>query len=143
MPRPANIIVFIFIRLLHFVTDFKLDYRLSIIGAIAFAFSSYFFIIIQAGHMTKALAIGYLPMVVAAVLYTYRGNMFLGGVLTALTVALQIYCNHLQIIIIALNAINYWSGSVLSSFKKIILLILLRDRRSDYCCFISFRHRFH
>ena len=48
----------------------KIDYRLSAVGAIAFAFSSYFFIIIQAGHMTKAHAIAYVPMVVAAVPYT-------------------------------------------------------------------------
>ena len=75
----------------------KVDYRLSAVGAIAFAFSSYFFIIIMAGHMTKAHAIAYVPMVVAAVLYTYRGRMFLGGVLTALTVALELYANHLQI----------------------------------------------
>jgi len=75
----------------------KVDYQLSAVGAIAFAFSSYFFIIIMAGHMTKAHAIAYVPMVVAAVLYTYRGRMLLGGVLTALTVALELYANHLQI----------------------------------------------
>jgi hypothetical protein len=44
----------------------------------------------MAGQMTKALAIAYLPMVVAAVLYTYRGKMLLGGVLTALAVALEL-----------------------------------------------------
>ena len=60
-------------------------------------FLDYFFIIIMAGHLTKALAIAYVPMVVAAVLYTYRGKMILGGVLTALAVALELYANHLQI----------------------------------------------
>ena len=47
--------------------------------------------------MTKAHAIAYLPMVIAAVLYTYRGKLLLGGTLTALTVALQLYANHFQI----------------------------------------------
>ena len=42
------------------------------------------FIIIEAGHMTKAHAIAYLPMVVAGVLYTYRGKMLLGSVLTGI-----------------------------------------------------------
>jgi len=51
----------------------------------------------MAGHMTKAHALAYVPMVVAAVLYTYRGKMLLGGVLTALAVALELYANHLQI----------------------------------------------
>tara|TARA_B100000287_G_scaffold151440_1_gene143243 strand:+ start:1708 stop:4104 length:2397 start_codon:yes stop_codon:yes gene_type:complete len=97
MPRPANLLFLYLLGFYILLLSLKIDYRLSAIGAIAFAFSSYFFIIIQAGHMTKAQAIAYLPMVVAAVLYTYRGKMFLGGLLTALTVALQLYANHLQI----------------------------------------------
>ena len=48
-------------------------------------------------HMSKAHAIAYMPMVLASVMFTYRKKMFLGGVLTALTVALEIYCNHFQI----------------------------------------------
>jgi len=97
LPRPANMLFLYLLGFYILLLSLKVDYRLAVVGAIAFAFSSYFFIIIQAGHMTKAHAIAYVPMVVAAVLYTYRGKMFLGGVLTALTVALQLYCNHLQI----------------------------------------------
>jgi len=97
MPRPANLLFLYLLGFYILLLSLKIDYRLSAIGAIAFAFSSYFFIIIQAGHMTKAQAIAYLPMVVAAVLYTYRGKIYLGGLLTALTVALQLYANHLQI----------------------------------------------
>ena len=97
IPRPAN---FLFLYLLGFyllLLSLKVDYRISAVGAIAFSFSSYFFIIIMAGHVTKAYAIAYLPLVVAAVLYTYKGRMLLGGVLTALAVALELYANHLQI----------------------------------------------
>ena len=97
IPRPASILFLYLLGFYVLLLSLKVDYRLSAVGAVAFAFSSYFFIIIQAGHMTKAHAIAYLPMVVAAVLYTYRGKMLLGGVLTALTVALQLYANHLQI----------------------------------------------
>jgi hypothetical protein len=97
LPKPVNRVFLYLLGFYILLLSLKIDYRLSAIGAIAFAFSSYFFIIIQAGHMTKAHAIAYIPMVVAAVLYTYRGKMFLGGVLTALMVALEIYCNHLQI----------------------------------------------
>jgi hypothetical protein len=97
LPRPANMLFLYLLGFYILLLSLKVDYRLAVVGAIAFSFSSYFFIIIQAGHMTKAHAIAYVPMVVAAVLYTYRGKMFLGGVLTALTVALQLYCNHLQI----------------------------------------------
>ncbi len=97
IPRPANLLFLYLLGFYLLLLSLKVDYRLSAVGAIAFAFSSYFFIIIMAGHMTKAHAIAYVPMVVAAVLYTYRGRMFLGGVLTALTVALELYANHLQI----------------------------------------------
>ena len=97
IPRPANLLFLYLLGFYLLLLSLKIDYRLSAVGAIAFAFSSYFFIIIMAGHMTKALAIAYVPMVVAAVLYTYRGKILLGGVLTALTVALELYANHLQI----------------------------------------------
>jgi len=97
IPRPANLLFLYLLGFYLLLLSLKVDYRLSAVGAIAFAFSSYFFIIIMAGHMTKAVAIAYLPMVVAAVLYTYRGKMILGGVLTALSVALELYANHLQI----------------------------------------------
>lgn len=97
MPSPANRLFLYLLGFYLLLLSLKVDYRLSAVGAIAFAFSSYFFIIIMAGHMTKAHAIAYVPMVVAAVLYTYRGRMLLGGVLTALTVALELYANHLQI----------------------------------------------
>lgn len=97
IPRPANLLWLYLLGFYILLVSLKIDYRISAIGAIAFAFSSYFFIIIDAGHMTKAHAIAYVPMVVAAVLYTYRGKLLLGGTLTALTVALEIYANHLQI----------------------------------------------
>ena len=97
IPRPANILFLYLLGFYILLLSLKIDYRLSAVGAIAFAFSSYLFIIIQAGHMTKAYALAYMPMVIASVLYTYRGKLLLGGVLTSLTVALEIYANHLQI----------------------------------------------
>ena len=96
-PRPANLLFLYLLGFYLLLVSLNVDYRISAVGAIAFAFSSYFFIIIQAGHMSKAHAIAYMPMVLASVMFTYRKKMFLGGVLTALTVALEIYCNHFQI----------------------------------------------
>jgi hypothetical protein len=97
LPRPVNLLFLYLLGFYILLLTLKVDYRIAFIGSIAFAFSSYFFIIIQAGHMSKAHAIAYLPMVVAAVLYTYRGKMLLGGALTALAVALEVYTNHFQI----------------------------------------------
>ncbi len=70
---------------------------LSIIGAIAFAFSSYNFIIIDAGHITKALAIGYMAPVFAGVILVCRKKYLLGGSILALFMALELYSNHVQI----------------------------------------------
>jgi hypothetical protein len=97
LPNPSG---YVFLYLLGFyflLVSLNIDYRLAIIGAIAFAFSSYFFIIIEAGHNTKAHAIGYLGPVLASVLMVYRGKLFLGGVLTALFTSLMISANHFQI----------------------------------------------
>ena len=133
-PRPANLLFLYLLGFYLLLLSLKVDYRVAAVGAIAYAFSSYFFIIIQAGHMTKAHAIAYLPMVVASVIYTYRGKLLLGGTLTALTVALELYSNHLQItyylifilIFIGLYQLfqDYKSQNLPSFFKRSAVLIL-------------------
>ena len=98
LPRPMDKLFLYLIGFYILLCSLKIDYRLAIVGSIAFAFSSYFIIIIQAGHMTKAHAIAYLPLIVASVLYTFREkNWLLGAVFTSLFVALQLFSNHYQI----------------------------------------------
>jgi hypothetical protein len=98
LPRPMNMLFMYLIGFYILLLTLKIDYKLAIVGAIAFAFSSYFFIILQAGHMTKAHAIAYLPLIIAFVLYTFRSKKWLlGATFTALFVALQLYSNHYQI----------------------------------------------
>ncbi|MDR0414465.1 MAG: hypothetical protein LBH84_03520, partial [Prevotellaceae bacterium] len=70
---------------------------LAMAGSVAFAFSSYNFIIIEAGHITKAFAIAYIPVVVAGVLMAYRSRVVLGAAITAVALSLQISSNHYQI----------------------------------------------
>ena len=70
---------------------------LSFVAALAYGFSSYMFIIIGAGHNTKAFAIAYMAPVVAGVLLTYKGKSLWGAILTALALALEVKANHLQI----------------------------------------------
>lgn len=97
LPNPSG---YVFLYLLGFyllLISLQIDYRLAIIGAIAFAFSSYFFIIIEAGHNSKAHTIGYMAPLLASVLMTFRGRWWLGGSLTALFTSLILYSNHPQI----------------------------------------------
>lgn len=76
---------------------FKVDYRLAAAGALAYGFSSYFFIILGAGHNTKAFAIAYMAPVIASVWYSYHENLFKGSLLLAFFLSLQILANHPQI----------------------------------------------
>lgn len=69
----------------------------SILGAIAYSLSSYNLIIIDAGHVTKAWAIAYLPLIVAGMVSAFNRKYLLGGLLLALGLALQIKNNHLQV----------------------------------------------
>lgn len=69
---------------------------LSTVGAVAWAFSSYFLIIIAAGHIWKVDTLGFIPPTIAGLILCYRGRLWLGGAVTALFTALQILCNHIQ-----------------------------------------------
>ena len=97
LPRPAGLVFLYLLGFYILLMSLKIDYRLALVGAIAFAFSSYFFIILEAGHNTKAHAIGYMSPLLASVLMTMRGKWFTGGVLTALFTSLILNANHLQI----------------------------------------------
>lgn len=97
LPRPAD---YLWLNMLGFfilLLAMGVNPWLSIVGAIAYAFSSYFFIIIEAGHNSKAHAMTYMAPVLAGVILTYRGRYLLGGLLTALFVSLEVASNHFQI----------------------------------------------
>ena len=83
-PRPVS---FVFLYLIGFyilLLAIRVNPWLAIAGAIAFAFSSYNFVILAAGHNSKAIAIGYMAPVLAGVLLAFRGKRLLGAALTGL-----------------------------------------------------------
>lgn len=75
---------------------FGLSVWLSTLGGILWAFSSYFFILISAGHIWKFITLAYIPPTLAGIVLAYRGRLLAGGVVAALFVALQIASNHVQ-----------------------------------------------
>ena len=75
---------------------FGMSVWLSSLGAIIWAFSSYFFIIIAAGHIWKFITLAYIPPTIAGMVLAYRGKWLQGGLVFALFVALQIMSNHVQ-----------------------------------------------
>ncbi len=75
---------------------FGVSVWLSGLGGIVWAFSSYFFILIAAGHIWKFYTLAYIPPTIAGMVLAYRKKYLLGGILTTLFVALQIKSNHVQ-----------------------------------------------
>ena len=75
---------------------FGLSVWLSTLGGILWAFSSYFFILISAGHIWKFITLAYIPPTLAGIVLAYRGRLLAGGLVAALFVALQIASNHVQ-----------------------------------------------
>lgn len=75
---------------------FGIPVWLAGLGGIMWAFSSYFFILISAGHIWKFITLAYVPPTIAGIVLAYRGRLLWGGILTALFVALQITSNHVQ-----------------------------------------------
>ena len=75
----------------------KINPKVAILGAFAFAFSSYYIIVLQAGHDTKAAAIGFAPPVIGAFYLAFRGKLKWGILLSALFMGLELLANHVQV----------------------------------------------
>ena len=75
------------------------------------AFSSYFFILISAGHLWKFITLAYIPPTLAGIVLAYRGRLLLGGIVTAVFIALQITSNHVQMSYYFLFVILFFVGA--------------------------------
>ena len=94
-----GVLSYVFLYLIGFyflLRTFGLKPLTSVLGAIAWAFSSYFFIIISAGHIWKVLTLTFVPPTIAGLILCYRGKLLWGMGVTAMFAALQIYNNHVQ-----------------------------------------------
>ncbi len=96
LPRPADYLFLYFLGFYILMGCMKVDYRLAILGALAFGFSTYLIVILGVGHNAKAHALGYLPMVLGGIILTFRKKYLWGFLLTALAMALEIQANHFQ-----------------------------------------------
>lgn len=97
LPYPASMLFLYMLGFYILLLTLKVDKWLSIVGAIGFGFSSFFLIIITAGHYTQALALSFTPPVFAGVILVCRGRYFLGGALLGIFSALELFSSHPQI----------------------------------------------
>jgi hypothetical protein len=96
LPRPADYLFLYFLGFFVLMLCLKVEYRLAILGSLAFGFSTYLIIILGVGHNAKAHALGYIPMVLGGIVLVFRKKYFLGFGLTAIAMALEISANHYQ-----------------------------------------------
>ncbi len=95
--RPATYIFLMILGFYFALLLFGVNPWLSIVGAVAYGFSTYFFIIIEAGHLTKVIALSFMPPVIAGIYHSFNKNRILGILITSVFLSLQILANHLQI----------------------------------------------
>jgi Bacterial membrane protein YfhO. len=94
-----NYVALVFIMLLGFyilMRALRASPLISALGAVVWAFSSYFFILIAAGHIWKFITLAYIPPTIAGLVYIYRKKYLWGGLLFMIFVAFQISANHIQ-----------------------------------------------
>ena len=95
---PENV-WYLFVYLLGFyilLRAFDFRWYLAALGSVVWAFSSYFLIIIAAGHIWKVMALAYLPPMIAGLVLAYRGRYLWGLIVTAIFAAFEVNANHVQ-----------------------------------------------
>ncbi|MCE3227951.1 MAG: Bacterial rane protein YfhO [Bacteroidetes bacterium] len=107
---------------------------LAMVGGVAYGLSSYFLIILEAGHNSKANALGYLPALLGGVILIFKGKHWLGLALTTLFTAMELNCNHVQIsyygyILIGFIILGYFFTAInkkeLKTYFKGVALFLI------------------
>lgn len=127
LPQPAGCLFKTLLGFYFLMLVFGTSWEIATIGALLYAFSSYFFIILDAGHNSKANAMAYLAPTIAAFIMLFRGRYLLGGTLTALFLALEIDTNHFQItyylfIVLLLLSIYYiYEAFKTKAFKQYLI----------------------
>ena len=96
IPYPASLLFVMLLGFFVLMKALKIRTGLSALGAVVFTFSSYFFIIIGAGHLWKFMTLSYIPPFIAGIIWAYNGRYLLGSAVAALAFTLQLLNNHLQ-----------------------------------------------
>lgn len=96
LQSPASLVFIMMLGFFILLSAMKIRWYLALVGAIAYAFSSYFFIIIGAGHIWKFITLAYIPPTIAGIILAYRGKYIGGAALIGFFGMMQITSNHIQ-----------------------------------------------
>lgn len=96
LPAPSNLIAMMMIGFLILLLSLKMRYWIALLGAIAYGLSSYYIILIGAGHIWKFVTLAYIPPTIAGIILCYKRHYLFGASITALFGMMQIANNHFQ-----------------------------------------------
>ena len=119
IPRPAHTLFLYLVTMYILLMVLKIPWRIAVLGSIAFAFSTYLLIILQVGHNTKALAISYIPLVIAGLLLLKQHKLLPGFLVSLVAISLQIRANHYQMTYYMLILLGiYFIVYLVDSYRK-------------------------
>lgn len=125
IPTPVFYLVLYLIGFYILLLNFRMSPWLALVGSIAFTFASYNFIIIAAGHNSKAITIAYMAPLIGSVFQTFRYKKIPGALLTAFFLSLAVRANHIQIL--------YYTLFILVIFGIVELVYSILEKK-----FVSF-----
>tara|TARA_Y200000002_G_scaffold142766_1_gene117924 strand:+ start:128 stop:2530 length:2403 start_codon:yes stop_codon:yes gene_type:complete len=132
LPRPADYLFLYMFSFYILIIFLNYNWRYALFGSIAFGFSTYMIIILGVGHNTKALALGYLPLVVLGTMLIFNKKYLKGFLIKSLALGLQIHANHYQMTYYTLILIGimflvylyeYYKKNDLKEFVNIFLVL--------------------
>jgi hypothetical protein len=133
-PNPVDTVLIYLIGTYFLMLVLGLSPWLAAAGAIAFAFSSYNFIFLEAGHSNQAMAIAFFPPILGGIILTLRGKYWLGTALTAFFIAMEIRSNHIQmtfylfialVILMGIELYHAYKNKTLNQFGKAFGFLVL------------------
>ncbi len=126
LPAPANLLFLMMIGFFIMCLCMKMRWSVALFASLAWGFSSYFIIIIGAGHIWKFLALSYVPPTIGGLILIYRGKWLAGGALTSLFAALQLMSNHPQM--------SYYFMLVMACMALAYLWIAIKEKTVGKWC---------
>lgn len=117
---PARPLMLMLLGFFFLLRVLKVDPWLSIVGAVGYGFTTFFFILIPAGHNTQVYAFAYLPPLIAAVIYAYQINRWVGTVLVGIFASWELAANHPQM--------AYYGFLILAVFVLVYLFFSIKEK---------------
>ncbi len=125
-PQPVSWVFVLMLGFFLLMLAFKVKWYYAVLGAIGYAFSSYFFILMGAGHIWKLMTLAYIPPTLAGIVWCYRGKYLGGAALAAFFAALQLMSNHVQM--------TYYSAFIIVALVIAFLVKAIIDKKIGRWC---------